>query len=109
MFFYRFDNQPTSGETWLWNRETPQCDLQVAVYAVRGAVVEAPDLAEILIEFKDRCMASVHIEFFQRPRRRQLELIGTQGVILLEFAAGGPIGTQRFRIEVVAVAVGHGI
>ena len=48
--------------------------------------IAAPDLAEILIDFEGPCLASVHLDFFQQPRRRQLELIGTAGVILVEFA-----------------------
>ncbi len=49
--------------------------------------IEAPDVVEILMGFEDRCMASIHLDFFQRPRRRQIELIGTEGVILVEFAS----------------------
>ena len=60
------------------------------VYCVSGTYsdigIEAPDLAEILVGFEDRCSASIHLDFFQRPRRRQTELIGTQGVIIVEFA-----------------------
>jgi predicted dehydrogenase len=48
--------------------------------------IEAPDVAEILMDFDERCLASVHLDFFQRPRRRQIELIGTRGVIVVEFA-----------------------
>ncbi len=48
--------------------------------------IEAPDVVEVLIDFEDRCMASIHLDFFQRPRRRQMELICTDGVILVEFA-----------------------
>lgn len=48
--------------------------------------IRAPDLAEILIDFEGRCLASVHLDFFQRPRRRQIELIGTDGAITVEFA-----------------------
>ena len=48
--------------------------------------IEAPDVAQILIEFEDRCLANIHLDFFQKPRRRQMELIGTDGVILVEFA-----------------------
>jgi predicted dehydrogenase len=47
---------------------------------------QVPDLAEILIDFEDRCMASIHLDFFQRPRRRQMELICADGVIIVEFA-----------------------
>ena len=49
--------------------------------------IEAPDIVEILMGFKDRCIATVHLDFFQRPRRRQMELIGIAGVIIVEFAS----------------------
>ena len=55
-----------------------------ATYADIG--FEAPDVAEILIDFEDRCLAGIHLDFFQRPRRRQTELICTGGVIIVEFA-----------------------
>ncbi len=48
--------------------------------------IDVPDVVEVLIDFEDRCCASVHLDFFQRPRRRQIELIGTGGVITVEFA-----------------------
>lgn len=60
------------------------------VFAVSGSYsdidIVAPDVAEILIDFDGPRLASIHLDFFQRPRRRQTELIGTQGVILIEFA-----------------------
>jgi len=49
--------------------------------------IEAPDLVELLLEFPDRCVASVHLGFFQLPRRRQIELMGTRGTITVEFAS----------------------
>jgi len=60
------------------------------VHCVYGAYsdigFEAPDVIEILMGFRDRCLASVHLDFFQRPRRRQIELMGTEGTITVEFA-----------------------
>ena len=60
------------------------------VYALSGTYsnigFEAPDVAEILMDFENRCLASIHLDFFQRPRRRQSELICTDGVIIIEFA-----------------------
>jgi predicted dehydrogenase len=47
--------------------------------------LRSPDLSEILIEFQDRCAASVHLDFFQRARRRQIELLGTDGTLIVEF------------------------
>jgi predicted dehydrogenase len=49
--------------------------------------IKAPDLVEILIDFEERCMANIHLDFFQRPRRRMLELMGTAGVAAVEFAS----------------------
>jgi predicted dehydrogenase len=49
--------------------------------------IQAPDLVEMLMEFPDRCLASVHLDFFQLPRRRQIELLGTRGTITVEFAS----------------------
>ncbi|MDI6829017.1 MAG: Gfo/Idh/MocA family oxidoreductase [Armatimonadota bacterium] len=48
--------------------------------------MKSPDMAEILIEFEDRCVASVHLDFFERARHRQTELLGTEGTIFVEFA-----------------------
>jgi predicted dehydrogenase len=48
--------------------------------------IDAPDLAEIVIDFEERCLAGIHLDFFQRPRRRQIELLGVSGVIIVEFA-----------------------
>ena len=60
------------------------------VYALSGSYsdigIEAPDVVELLIDFGDRCIASVHLDFYQRPRRRQTELICTDGIIIVEFA-----------------------
>lgn len=61
------------------------------VYSLYGTYsdigIEAPDIVEILIGFKDRCTASIHLDFFQRPRRRIMEFIGTNGVIIVEYAS----------------------
>lgn len=60
------------------------------VFGVEGSLsdvgMRSPDLVEILIEFEDRCVASVHLDFFQRARRRQTELLGTEGTVIVEFA-----------------------
>lgn len=49
--------------------------------------MEAPDIAEILVAFVGRCVASIHLDFFQQPRRRLTELICTAGVITVEFSS----------------------
>ncbi len=61
------------------------------VYSVFGSYsdigIDAPDIVEFLLGFEDRCTATVHMDFFQSPRRRSMELIGTEGVIIIEFAS----------------------
>ena len=49
--------------------------------------MKAPDLAEILVEFNGGVIGSIHLDFFQRARRRITELLGTEGSILVEFAS----------------------
>lgn len=59
-----------------------------AVYGTYSDIgIEAPDVVEILLDFPERTLGTVHLDFFQRPRRRYLELVGTQGQITLEFAS----------------------
>ncbi len=49
--------------------------------------IEAPDTVEFLLKFEDRCTATVHLDFFQMPRRRNMELLGTQGVLMIDFTS----------------------
>lgn len=73
------------------------------VYSIHGNYsdidIEAPDIVEILIGFQDRTIASVHLDFFQRPRRRQMELIGTEGVIIVEFASWNQYTLSIYRVQ----------
>jgi len=61
------------------------------VHAVYGSFsdmgMESPDSIELLLRFRDRMAASVHLDFYQYPRRRQIELIGVYGTIIVEFAS----------------------
>jgi predicted dehydrogenase len=70
----------------LWYAKQPVRKVKAFSGRYSDVEIDAPDLAEILIDFQDRCMATVHLDFFQRPRRRQIELIGVAGVICIEFA-----------------------
>lgn len=49
--------------------------------------MESPDSIEILLRFRDRQAANVHLDFYQHPRRRQIELMGVKGTITVEFAS----------------------
>ena len=71
----------------LWYADQPITAVNSLYGTYSDIGIEAPDIAEILVGFEDRCIASIHLDFFQRPRRRQMELVGTQGVIIVEFAS----------------------
>lgn len=70
----------------LWYAGLPVRSVLSASGSYSDIGIRAPDVAEIVIEFEGGCLASVHLDFFQMPRRRQTELLCTQGVILVEFA-----------------------
>ena len=63
------------------------------VKAVHGSYtdlgMQAPDVAEIIIDFEDRCLASIHVDFFQHPRRRGTELLGVDGSIHIRHISWG--------------------
>lgn len=75
----------------IWYAGQPVAEVRSLSGTYSDIGITAPDLAEILIGFEgrgidERCLASIHLDFFQRPRRRQIELIGTDGVVVVEFA-----------------------
>lgn len=69
---------------WYASRPIRRVHCIHGVYSDIG--IKAPDVVEILIDFEDRCLGNVHLDFFQQPRRRQIELMGTKGCIIIEFA-----------------------
>lgn len=73
------------------------------VYSVFGSFsdigIEAPDIAEFLLEFEDRCVATVHLDFFQIPRRRYIELIGSKGVLIMEFGSWDEFSISLYNKE----------
>lgn len=78
-------------------------DVDLAIWFAGGAPVETfimqrnysdigiggPDLAEVLMDFDSGCIASVHLDYFLKPRRRYLEVIGEEGVARLEYGDWG--------------------
>ncbi len=60
------------------------------VYGIYGAYsdigIEAPDSVDLILKFKDRLVSTVHLDFFQKPRRRYLEIIGTMGIVIVKFS-----------------------
>lgn len=70
----------------LWYANQPVTRVTALSGSYSDIGIQADDTVELLLQFQDRCLASVHMDFFQRLRTRQLDLIGTQGKITIEFA-----------------------
>jgi predicted dehydrogenase len=70
----------------VWFANLPVRDVKCIARTISDVEMRAPDTVEILVDFEGRSIASVHLDLFQIPRRRQTELICTKGVILVEFA-----------------------
>jgi predicted dehydrogenase len=52
-----------------------------------GLEIYTEDLAEILVEFKDDVLCSVHLDYIQRWPSRTIKLVGTEGTILADLIA----------------------
>ncbi len=59
----------------------------------------APDAAEVTMEFPNRCIASVHLNFFQKPRSRSIELIGTEGTLRVEFGSWDKYTIEEYGVH----------
>ena len=61
------------------------------VHSIYGAYSDlgftAPDVVELILRFGEKCVASVHLDFFSFPKTRVTELMGTRGAITVEFSS----------------------
>ena len=59
--------------------------------------IHAEDTTDILFRFDNGVVAAVHLDVFQRTRRRQSELMGTDGTIVIDFADWNQCFIQTYR------------
>ena len=69
---------------WLFNEVA---NIQAAV-SNSGLDLPVEDSADILMGFKSGSLASIHLNYIQRPPRHTLEIIGTEGTITWDNANG---------------------
>ena len=59
------------------------------VYAVGGKITplsgDAEDMVKALLEYKNKFIVSLHLDYWQRPPRRLFEIIGTDGKITWDY------------------------
>lgn len=69
---------------WIVNAPVQQ------VFAFSGQLsdveMQADDTAELLLRFDNRVLASIHLDVFQRGKRRQSEFLGTEGTVIIDLA-----------------------
>ena len=70
---------------WFAGRDIERVQGEYGSFSDMG--MQSPDTVEMLVKFEGPLVANVHLDFFQSPRRRQIDLIGMDGVITVEFSS----------------------
>ena len=62
---------------------------RLTAFATRSSSLEidTEDVAEIVLEFPSRILATVHLDYIRRPPQRAIELVGEAGVVRWEYEA----------------------
>ena len=62
-------------------------------------------LAELVLQFAENKLASVHVDFVRRPPRRSLEIVGESGILRWEYDDGRVLhyapAIRQWRLEEV--------
>jgi predicted dehydrogenase len=65
--------------------------------------IDTEDVAELVLQFAQGPLASVHVDFARRPPHRSLEIVGEQGVLRWEYEEGRLLqyatATRQWRVE----------
>jgi predicted dehydrogenase len=67
-----------------------------AALSRQGLDLEVEDSADILLRFNQGALASVHLDYVQRPPAHTLEITGEQGLIRWDFASGA---ARRYDVD----------
>ena len=71
----------------IWFANQKVTDVKAIYGTFSDMEMDSPDSVEMLLRFEDRLAANVHLDFYHHPRQRQIDLMGTQGTISVEFAS----------------------
>jgi len=73
------------------------------VFAFAGKLsdldMQADDTAAILIRFDQGIVAEIHLDLFQRAKRRQSEFMGTEGTLIVDLTDWDRCTVQAYRAE----------
>jgi predicted dehydrogenase len=62
--------------------------LQAFVSKISDLEIEVEDVAEVLLQFSDHLLASVHLDYYRRPAVHRLEITGSEGLLAWDNADG---------------------
>lgn len=69
------------------------------IHSIGGKITplggDAEDMVKVLLEYKNKFIVSLHLDYWQRPPRRSFEIIGTTGKITWDYYARNLTLTSR--------------
>jgi predicted dehydrogenase len=85
-----------------WILGAPSRVMGMATHA-SSLEIDTEDVAELVLQFADGPLVSVHVDFARRPPRRSLEIVGELGVLRWEYDEGRLLhyapATRQWRVE----------
>lgn len=86
-----------------WLLGTPRRVVAFAAHA-SSLEIDTEDVAEILLQFADGCLASVHVDYVRRSPQRTIEVVGEEGILRWEYHANRLVryvpAARQWRLEV---------
>ena len=62
-------------------------ELYAQVDKLSDLEIDVEDFADVLLRFENKVSGSLHLDYFSRPKRHDLEITGTQGVLVWDYAS----------------------
>jgi len=85
-----------------WVLGAPSRVMAMAAHA-SSLEIDTEDTAELILQFPNESLASVHVDYLRRPPSRSLEIVGEGGVLRWESEANRILryapGTRQWRVE----------
>ncbi|MCA1646468.1 MAG: Gfo/Idh/MocA family oxidoreductase [Chloroflexi bacterium] len=85
-----------------WILGAPASVMAMAVHA-SSLEIDTEDVAELVLQFPNGPLASVHVDYLRRPARRSIEIVGEEGVLRWEYEENRVLryapATRQWRVE----------
>jgi predicted dehydrogenase len=85
-----------------WVLGAPSRVAAIAAHA-SSLEIDTEDVGELILQFPNGPLASVHVDYLRRPPSRSLEIVGEEGLVRWEYDASRVLsyapGTRQWRVE----------